>query len=97
MTARMSRAHFHLIANKSHFLALKNYRNPLSHVRDMDPIDQKRGEASVLWFRRTLGALFNSAAVLDDEQTAESVALVSPSSEDVNADSLNREDDKKPG
>lgn len=39
---------------KSHALALKNYRNPLSHVRDIDPIDQKRGEASVLWFRNTL-------------------------------------------
>ncbi len=39
---------------KSHALALKNYRNPLSHVRDMDPIDQKRGEAAVLWFRKTL-------------------------------------------
>jgi hypothetical protein len=39
---------------KSHFLALKNYRNPLSHVRDMDPIDQKRGEAAILWFRKTL-------------------------------------------
>ena len=39
---------------KSHFLALKNYRNPLGHVRDMDPIDQKRGEAAILWFRKTL-------------------------------------------
>ena len=33
---------------KSHFLALKNYRNPLGHVRDMDLIDQKRGEAAIL-------------------------------------------------
>jgi hypothetical protein len=39
---------------KSHFLALKNYRNPLGHVREMDPIDQKRGEAAILWFRKTL-------------------------------------------
>jgi hypothetical protein len=39
---------------KSHFLALKNYRNPLGHVRDIDPIDQKRGEAAILWFRNTL-------------------------------------------
>jgi hypothetical protein len=39
---------------KSHFLALKNYRNPLGHVREMDPIDQHRGEAAILWFRRTL-------------------------------------------
>jgi len=41
---------------KSHFLALKNYRNPLGHVRDMDTIDQKRGEAAILWFRNTLAA-----------------------------------------
>lgn len=41
---------------KSHFLALKNYRNPLGHARDMDPIDQKRGEAAILWFRKTLAA-----------------------------------------
>jgi len=41
---------------KSHFLALKNYRNPLGHVRDMDVIDQKRGEAAILWFRRALAA-----------------------------------------
>jgi hypothetical protein len=53
---------------KSHSLALKNYRNPLSHVRDMDQIDQKRGEASVLWFRKTLAASVDSAAVLNDEQ-----------------------------
>ena len=55
---------------KSHFLALKNYRNPLSHVRDMDPIDQKRGEASVLWFRKTLALSVNSAVVLDGDQQA---------------------------
>jgi hypothetical protein len=48
---------------KSHFLALKNYRNPLGHVRDMDPIDQKRGEAAILWFRRTLSS--------DEQQTTQ--------------------------
>ena len=37
---------------KTNFLALKNYRNPLGHVRDMDPIEvRKRGEAAILWFR----------------------------------------------
>jgi len=52
---------------KSHFLALKNYRNPLSHVRDMDPIDQKRGEAAVLWFRKTLAEPVEAAVKLDRE------------------------------
>lgn len=52
---------------KSHFLALKNYRNPLGHVRDIDPIDQKRGEAAILWLRRTLAAPV-SPADLGDEQ-----------------------------
>lgn len=61
---------------KSHFLALKNYRNPLSHVRDMDPIDQKRGEAAVLWFRGTLTppidvALGSEAEPLSDPVTVE--------------------------
>jgi hypothetical protein len=41
---------------KSHFLALKNYRNPLGHARDMDIVEQKQGEAAVVWFRRTLSA-----------------------------------------
>lgn len=39
---------------KSHFLALKNYRNPLGHARDMDIAQQKQGEAAVVWFRRAL-------------------------------------------
>ena len=39
---------------KSHFLALKNYRNPLGHARDVDVIEQKQGEAAIIWFRRTL-------------------------------------------
>jgi hypothetical protein len=81
---------------KSHFLALKNYRNPLSHVRDMDPIDQKRGEASVLWFRKTLAAPVNLAVVLENEQeAAESIAVGRPSAEGLTVDSLNRDDDKK--
>ena len=31
---------------KLHFLALKNYRNPLGHAREMDIIPQKQGEAA---------------------------------------------------
>jgi len=42
---------------RSHFLALKNYRNPLGHARDIDPIEQKQGEAAVLWFRKTLDSV----------------------------------------
>src|SRR5207245_1252259 len=33
---------------KSHFLALKNYRNPLGHVRDVDVVEQQQGEAAIL-------------------------------------------------
>lgn len=53
---------------KSHFLAIKNYRNPLSHVREMDPIEGKRGEAAVLWFRSTL-APHTVAAGISEEAT----------------------------
>ncbi len=81
---------------KSHSLALKNYRNPLSHVRDMDPIDQKRGEASVLWFRKTIGEPVDSAVVLDDEpETVKSTTASSPDAGDANEGSLHKEDIKK--
>ena len=53
---------------KSHFLALKNYRNPLGHVRDVDVVEQKQGEAAILWFRRTLSVSVGSTAALDGEQ-----------------------------
>jgi hypothetical protein len=58
---------------KSHFLALKNYRNPLGHVRDMDPIDQKRGKAAILWFRTTLAASLHAIATCaeDSDKNAE--------------------------
>jgi hypothetical protein len=54
---------------KSHFLALKNYRNPLGHVRDMDAVEQKRGEAAVLWFRRTLAEEAGAAVVSAEMET----------------------------
>jgi hypothetical protein len=53
---------------KTHFLALKNYRNPLGHARDIDVVEQKQGEAAIVWFRRTLGAPVNSTSVIDREQ-----------------------------
>jgi hypothetical protein len=54
---------------RSHSLALKNYRNPLSHVRDMDPIDQKRGEAAVLWFRNTLATPASGLVPAEEQET----------------------------
>lgn len=36
---------------RSHFLALKEYRNVLKHIRPMDMVVQKRGEAAVIWLR----------------------------------------------
>ena len=41
-------------ALRSHFLALKNYRNPLGHARDIDIVEQKQGEAAIVWFRRAV-------------------------------------------
>jgi hypothetical protein len=41
---------------KTHFLALKNYRNPLAHARDIDVVERKQGEAAVIWFRRILSS-----------------------------------------
>jgi hypothetical protein len=55
---------------KSHFLALKNYRNPLGHARDIDIVEQKQGEAAIIWLRRTLSVPVDSAPVSDSEQEA---------------------------
>lgn len=61
---------------KSHFLALKNYRNPLGHVREMDPIECKRGEAAILWFRKTLATSISPASPDDVKGSAANVAKV---------------------
>jgi len=55
-------------ALKSHFLALKNYRNPLGHIRDLDVVEQKQGEAAIIWFRRALDAPVDSNSVPDAGQ-----------------------------
>ena len=55
---------------KVHFLALKNYRNPLGHAREIDVIEQKQGEAAIIWFRRALSAPIDATAILDAEQEA---------------------------
>lgn len=39
---------------EKHFLALKNYRNSIKHNRDMNAVEQKNGEAAVLWFNALL-------------------------------------------
>jgi hypothetical protein len=39
---------------QKHFLAIKNFRNPLKHIRELDPIDKKNGEAAVLWFEKII-------------------------------------------
>jgi hypothetical protein len=51
-------------------LALKNYRNPLGHAREIDVIEQKQGEAAIIWFRRALSAPIDATAILDAEQEA---------------------------
>lgn len=39
---------------EQHFRAFKNYRNPLKHSRDLNEIDKRIGEASVLWLENIL-------------------------------------------
>lgn len=55
---------------KTNFLALKNYRNPLGHIRDIDVIEQKQGEAAIIWFRRSLSAPVASTSVPDGSEDA---------------------------
>lgn len=38
-----------------HFVAFKNYRNSIKHVRLLDDIDRRNGEAAMLWIERALG------------------------------------------
>ncbi len=41
---------------EKHFLALKNYRNPIKHGRVLNEVDRRTGEAAVLWFENILSA-----------------------------------------
>ena len=41
---------------QGHFHALKYYRNPIKHVRELNNVDQLNGEAAVLWFERVFKA-----------------------------------------
>jgi hypothetical protein len=55
-------------------LSLKSYsiscgiRGAGHHVRDMDAIEQKRGEAAVLWFRRTLTEPDGTVLVAEEKE-----------------------------
>ena len=40
---------------QKHFLNLKEYRNSLMHVRPMNSVTKKQGEASVEWLSNTIG------------------------------------------
>lgn len=57
-------------ALRSHFLALKNYRNPLGHARDLDVVEQKLGEAAIIWLRRTVSMPVESSSAPDAEEGA---------------------------
>ena len=39
---------------EKHFLALKNYRNPIKHGRSLNEVDKRTGEAAVLWLENIL-------------------------------------------
>ena len=40
---------------EKHFLAFKNYRNPVKHGRSLNEVDKRNGEAAVLWLENVLG------------------------------------------
>ena len=39
---------------EKHFLALKNYRNPVKRGRTLNEVDKRNGEAAVLWLENIL-------------------------------------------
>ncbi len=39
---------------EQHFRALKNYRNPIKHGRELNEIDRLNGEAAVLWLEKLI-------------------------------------------
>lgn len=39
---------------EKHLLALKNYRNPIKHGRNLNEVDRRNGEAAVLWLENIL-------------------------------------------
>jgi hypothetical protein len=55
-------------ALKSHLLALKHYRNPLGHARDLDVVEQKQGEAAIVWLRRAVSRSNDSSAAPQIEE-----------------------------
>jgi hypothetical protein len=39
---------------EKHFLAFKNYRNPVKHGRALNEVDRRNGEAAVLWLENVI-------------------------------------------
>jgi len=39
---------------EQHFRALKNYRNSIKHVRVINPVDKRMGEAAILWIENII-------------------------------------------
>jgi len=44
---------------EKHFLSINNYRNSIKHVKEMDVVDKKSGEAATLWFKKIFDGLEN--------------------------------------
>lgn len=40
-----------------HFIAYKNYRNALKHLRSVDSVEKKNGEAALIWIERVLNSM----------------------------------------
>lgn len=40
-----------------HFIAYKNYRNALKHLRAIDSVEKKNGEAALIWIERVLNSI----------------------------------------
>jgi hypothetical protein len=45
------------IETEKHFRAYKNYRNMIKHVRSIDEVEKKNGEAGLIWIERILNTI----------------------------------------
>lgn len=45
------------VDTERHFVAYKNYRNALKHLRSLDTVEQKNGEAALIWIDRVLNSI----------------------------------------
>ena len=44
---------------EKHFLSVNNYRNSIKHVKEIDVVDKKSGEAAILWFKKIFDGIEN--------------------------------------